>query len=245
MDEAPRFDSYEWRGGREAMLRFGPDKGPVGVFALPLFEEANRTRAFGVAILRALAQQGVGGALPEMPGQGESVVSTAETTLAMCQAGFAAAMEKLFREGTRTYSLSIRSGFLLAAEAHGLGQWCLSPMDGSTVHAELVRLLATGRRKDPKVLAYPSLFKTDYPVEVGGNRLSLAMVDSLMGDSTSPHVGGIGIPTRVVRLTGDPEPANRVIAGPRLWRRAEPGNDIAFARTLATDIAEWIAACEG
>ena len=30
------------------MIRFGPDTGPVVVAALPLFEEANRTRAFMV-----------------------------------------------------------------------------------------------------------------------------------------------------------------------------------------------------
>ena len=46
----PRFDRYEWAGGREAMLRFGPDAGPLVVAVLPLFEEANppgapRTRA--------------------------------------------------------------------------------------------------------------------------------------------------------------------------------------------------------
>lgn len=41
------------------MLRFGPAAGPVVVVALPLFEEANRTRAFAVAILRALAERGV------------------------------------------------------------------------------------------------------------------------------------------------------------------------------------------
>ena len=51
----PRFDRYDWAGGRETMLRFGPDAGPLVVAVLPLFEEANRTRAFLVAMLRALA----------------------------------------------------------------------------------------------------------------------------------------------------------------------------------------------
>ncbi len=39
------------------MLRFGPADGLVVVAALPLFEEANRTRAFMVTILRALAER--------------------------------------------------------------------------------------------------------------------------------------------------------------------------------------------
>ena len=54
---APRIDSYAWSGGREAMLRWGPDGGPVVIAALPLLEEANRTRAFVVTILRALAKR--------------------------------------------------------------------------------------------------------------------------------------------------------------------------------------------
>jgi hypothetical protein len=41
-----RFDTYDWTGGREAMLRFGPDTGPIVIAALPLFEEVNRTRQF-------------------------------------------------------------------------------------------------------------------------------------------------------------------------------------------------------
>ena len=57
-------DHYDWAGGREAMLRFGPAGGPVVVAALPLFEEANRTRSFVVTILRLLAARGIAGALP-------------------------------------------------------------------------------------------------------------------------------------------------------------------------------------
>ncbi|RYD50253.1 MAG: hypothetical protein EOP60_12200, partial [Sphingomonadales bacterium] len=58
-------DHYDWAGGREAMLRFGPATGPVVIAALPLFEEANRTRTFVVTLLRALAERGIAGALPD------------------------------------------------------------------------------------------------------------------------------------------------------------------------------------
>ena len=77
------------------MLRFGPDTGPVVVVALPLFEEANRTRAFAVTILRALAERGIAGALPDLPGQGESLLPTHETDLAKLRTGFAAAVASL------------------------------------------------------------------------------------------------------------------------------------------------------
>ncbi|MEG8052367.1 hypothetical protein QP185_02180 [Sphingomonas aerolata] len=53
------------------MLRFGPDAGPRVIAVLPLFEEANRTRAFLVETLRALAGRGIGSILPDLPGTGE------------------------------------------------------------------------------------------------------------------------------------------------------------------------------
>ena len=90
MANAPRIESYAWRGGREAMLRFGPDCGPVVTLALPLFEEANRTRAFAVDLLRVLAAQGIGGVLPELPGQGESEVPPERARLCNWRAAFAA-----------------------------------------------------------------------------------------------------------------------------------------------------------
>ena len=53
----------------------------------------------------------------------------------------------------------------------------------------------------------------------------------------------IPAPARTVRLVGDPRPADRAIEASPLWRRAEPGNDLALAALLADDIAEWVAHC--
>ena len=69
----------------------GPDTGPVAVVALPLFEEANRTRAFAVTICRALAKRGVASVLPDLPGQGESLVPTEAARLPDWRSAFAAA----------------------------------------------------------------------------------------------------------------------------------------------------------
>ena len=247
VDTGPRIDSYEWAGGREAMLRFGPEDGPVAVLALPLFEEANRTRTFGVSILRALAARGIGGVLPELPGQGESTVATTDVTLLMIREGYAGAIEKMYGESRRAYSICLRSGLAVAAAAHGLGRWCLTPLAGSAVLDDLVRTLAAVRRDDDvRVLRHIYAYEeAHFPMEVAGNILSYTMIEELMGDSSSVRVGSIGIPARTVRIEGDPRPADRIVAGPPLWRRAEPGNDPALAETLAADIADWIAACEG
>ena len=49
----------------------------------------NRTRTFVVTVLRLLAERGIAGALPDLPGQGESLVPTQAMRLADMRAAFA------------------------------------------------------------------------------------------------------------------------------------------------------------
>ena len=56
----PEVGSYDWGGRAESLLHFGPAEGPVVVAVPALFEEANRTRALLVAVLRGLAERGIG-----------------------------------------------------------------------------------------------------------------------------------------------------------------------------------------
>ncbi len=221
----PRIDHYDWAGGREAMLRFGPDTGPLLIAALPLFEEANRTRAFVVAICRALAARGIGSVLPDLPGTGESLTHIGETTIVAMRDAYRALAETLGNEG-RTYATGIRSGALLDALAVIRARWYLAPQTGDETLRDLSRVRQSGEDAE------------DY----AGNALSPAMLDALRGlhpvTATDDH------PARTVRLDTDPRPADFKLAGVPLWRRAEPGNDVALAELLADDIAHWIAACE-
>ena len=73
-------DYYDWPGGREAMVRFGPAQGPVVLVALPFWEEANRTRSVAVAMLRRLADHGIGGALPHWAGTGGRLLPTQKSS---------------------------------------------------------------------------------------------------------------------------------------------------------------------
>ncbi len=206
---------YDWAGGREAMLRFGPATGPVVIAALPLFEEANRTRTFVVTILRLLAERGVAGALPDMPGQGESLVPTDEMRLTNLRSAFAAAARAA---GTPALSIAIRSGALLDGEAILAGRWYFAPQSGPELIRELGRVRQAGGGED-----------------FGGNALApefLAELDDAATESA-----------RTVRIDRDPKDADlRVDAAP-LWRRAEPDNDPARAALLADDIAAWVRAC--
>ena len=255
----PRIDGYDWAGGREAMLRFGPDTGPVVVAALPLFEEANKTRAFVVAILRALAVRGIGGVLPDLPGQGESVALLEMVSLADMQTAFATVVRSVGRDARPCYAISIRSGALVdklvlprrrepslgprlrgdtsqgaAAGEDGAapnGRWHLSPQDGPSLLRELSRM----RKADGSA---GELGDASIPAMVGGNLLSPTLIAELAASAP-------GQPARTIRLSTDPAPADRYIDGPPLWRRSEPATDDALSQMLAADIAEWIAACEG
>jgi hypothetical protein len=128
-------DHYDWPGGREAMLRFGPATGPVIVAALPLFEEANRTRTFVVTMLRVLADRGIPSVLPDLPGQGESLIPTEHATMANMRAAFSAV--------PGDYALAVRSGALLDA-GQRKARWHLAPQEGSDLLRELNRMRQAG-----------------------------------------------------------------------------------------------------
>ena len=237
---APRIDQDAWAGGREPMLRFGPeDAATTVIVALPLLEEANRTRALAAAMLRRLAARGLAGALPELPGTGESAGPTEAMRLADLRAAFAAAGERV--DG-RVMPVAIRSASLLVTPdlirgpasslqgdegsgtpAQGRGDvslWMLSPQSGAEVVREWRRLRDAGDG-----------------VTVAGNRIASALWKDL--DDAAPP------PARVVRLQGDPRPADRIVAAAPPWRRAEPDADLALADILADDVADWIARCRG
>ncbi|MCD2323962.1 hypothetical protein LQ953_08045 [Sphingomonas sp. IC-56] len=219
-------DWYDWSGGREAMLRFGPATGPVVVIALPLFEEANRTRTFAVALMRLLAERNIASALPDLPGTGESLVQIEETSVSAMREAMAAAVDHL---GTRrAYACGFRSGALLDVTAFVQARWHLAPVEGKALVTELLRIAGKSAPAEAPMLA-------------GGNLLTAIMLADLKAATTDAEPG----PLRVVRLESDPRPADRKPPGLPLWRRAEPDHDPALAALLAEDIATWIRACEG
>lgn len=241
---------YDWSGGREAVMRFGPAEGPVVVAALPLFEEANRTRAFAVAILRGLAERGIASALPDIPGQGESLVPTEAMTILRMQDAFGAAVAAIAGEAP-SFALGIRSGALLDALALVSGRWHFAPQDGATLLRELTRVKQAEVGRETKLNEYWFLDSTlpddapDPPVAIAGNLVAPDLLTELAAKSPwdSNYTGEI--PLRTVRLDSDPRDADLKLAGAPLWRRAEPDNDHGLADALAADIAIWVHTCAG
>ncbi|MBY0304541.1 MAG: hypothetical protein K2W86_05245 [Sphingomonas sp.] len=228
-------DHYDWSGGREAMMRFGPDNGPVVVMLLPLFEEHNRTRTFAVTICRALADLGVASILPDLPGQGESLLPTEQATLGRWRAAIASIAEAE-RNRRRVYLASFRAGAVLDGNEAAAGVWRLSPITGQTALADLQRAETVSGKQD-----WDALGPEDAPVQLAGNAIGWPLYAALRADAAliEPQA-----PHRTVRLDSDPAIADIKFPGTPLWRRAEPGNHPALARALASDIADWVRSCE-
>lgn len=232
---------YDWAGGREAMLRFGPDHGPVVVAAMPLLEEWNRTRAFVVTLLRALADRGIASVLPDLPGHGESLIPIADVTVLNLAQALEAVTDLLHAEGRATLGLGVRSGSLLDCRALHIGRWHLAPVDPGELLRDIHKTwLAAERRPEGQRSLEAMMYGDDDPVIVAGQALSSDFLSSLGGGGPFDEPG---IPRRVVRLATDPRPADRHVEGLPLWRRAESGNDPALAITLADDIAAWVQTC--
>ncbi len=229
-------DHYDWPGGREAMLRFGPDTGPVVVMLLPLFEEHNRTRAFAVTICRALAAMSVASLVPDLPGQGESVLATQSATLADWRNAVKSLSEA--QGAVRpVFMASMRGGAVADSVAGVCGVWRLSPITGYAVLADLQRAQSIGGEPNLSMSGPDSP-----PVNLVGNLIGWPLFNELLNDDVLREALA---PLRTVRLESDPAPADIKFPGAPLWRRAEPGNDGALAQLLAADIADWVLACGG
>lgn len=218
------------------MLRFGPEASAVVVVAMPLFEEANRVRAFAMTLCRLLADRGVASVLPDLPGQGESLVPLEKTQLPDLWNAFAAASASV---GT-PHSVAIRGGALVTLRATCASSWIFAPVDGAALVRELQRTRDLTQPDAPSLFDVAMTAPAGTIVEAAGNRLSSDLLNLLVR-----AVPARPTPSRLVRLDSDRGEATHKVPGSPLWRRAEPGNDPALAALLADDIVEWIAACEG
>ncbi len=230
------------------MLRWGPEDGPVVVMALPLFEEANRVRAFAVDVLRRLASLGLAGVLPDYPGQGESLVPLESLSLLEISEAYESAILALIAGGRRAYSVAIRSGALLDKWTGLSGRHHFCPQAGASLYRELGRIWRAGavdRRLSSAWEYDPELPEGEPqpPLEIGGNLLSADLLTAIsVYQLWTIESGGL---LRTVRLDSDPAPGDRKLPGAPLWRSVEPTNDPALAQLLAEDIAQWVRACEG
>jgi hypothetical protein len=226
-------DTYTWSGGQEAVLRLGPADAPLVLIAPALFEEANRTRAFIVAIMRGLAARGVASALPDLPGTNDSLVPTYEAQLAHWRTAFAALAGERPAMG-----FAIRSGALVDCDAPLLARCHFSPVAGAALIRDMIRTRQASARDGGDRFDAAALDQPGPPVELAGNHLSRALIADLQAAEPSRA-------DRVLRLQDDAHPADRRFTGRTLWRASEPSVDAALGDAIADDLAGWVRTCAG
>ncbi len=205
------------------MLSFGPDgKNPIVVLA-PLFEEANRLRHFIVEMMRMLATEGIATCLPDLPGQGDSMVPSEDARVADWHEAIAALSPRA--------TIAFRGGALL--DAHAVDRWRFAPETGARLLRDMVRSTALTSGEKAGELAARAAHET---VMLAGNALSPELYATL--ERAVPEAVA-----RTLRLDDDAGEADARVAGSPLWRRAEPGDDATLRALLVADIVAWNASC--
>lgn len=220
----------------EPCIRMGPDQGPVALIILPLFEESNRLRRTVVEAMRALAAGGHASALPDLPGQNDSLIPTHAVTLDDWRAAVAAHVEQTARP---VVTVALRGGCLIDAAANAAGHWRLAPVSGASLVRSMVRARVASEREAGRTVTAESLREQAAragQLDLTGNTLSAAMVAQLDAAETDTATAA---PLRSVTLgAGDGR-----ITGAPLWLRAEPGFDATLAHSIADDVAQWMTTC--
>ncbi len=214
----------------------GPPRATI-LIALPLFEEANRTRRTLLLAMRALAAQGFAALLPDLPGQNESLVPIEEVDLTRWQAALAETADAV--DGPLIIA-SLRGGALIDHCARAAAWWRLAPASGASLLRTLMRARVAADREAGTTSSLESLQEEakTAPSLLAGNRLSPAMVAQLGTAEVQPVA-----PLRTVSLGNGSASGGDAITGTPLWLRAEPGEDSAMADAIAADIAAWSMTC--
>ena len=227
---APRFWHYDSLGIAQPIMSFGPDSGPQLLIIPPLFEELNRTRKLLSDVMRALAAKGIASHLPDLPGTGESETELVDTGWSdwrhtindaanACNAGAV---------------LAIRGGCLLDDAAASKPLMRFSPVEGKRLVRDLVRSRSLNDT-DFDSDAQKAVF-TDGPTMLGGYQITSALACAVR-DAAIAEVETV----KTLRLVTEHGDADGQVAGPPLWRRAEPSGSDELTEALTAAIMDWIA----
>lgn len=209
-------NTYSWRGGNELWLRHGVNYPLQIIIIEPLFEESNRCRRLLVSVMRGLATNGIGSALPDLPGTGESLADIRDVAFSDWHEALLA-----FAEVVKPVVIaSLRGGALLDGGLLAKGHWRFAPETGARIVRDLRRTQLSG--------------STLY----AGHAISDAFLAALEVAPTAPVA-----PLRTLRLESDAGDADAKILGSPLWRRAEPGDDPGLAAALVADLTDWVTQC--
>ncbi len=222
-------ETYSWSGGSEHILRFGCDE-PIQIILIqPFFEEANRLRHILTSVMRSLAERGIGTALPDLPGTGESETNIAVVSLDQWSEALKSAADHIRRDCDMVLSASFRSGALIDNATECSRNWRLSPEPGSRLVRDLMRTKLASATHDGT--------KSDHMM-VAGHAVQKSLLDALANVSPATIPG-----VRTVRLETEAAQADARLAGSPVWRRSEPGDDPLLRAAILSDIESWVKTC--
>ena len=225
----PRYETYEGPLGRESMLVHGPADGPRVLILSPLFAEHNGTRATIVALARSLASSGIGSAIPDLPGTGESATALAAITLMDWRDAAAAAGRAI----GQPHVAALRGAALIDDAVAAASWWRFAPAPGAPLLRQLERAQTIADRETTGGAIEPGGGiggGGEAAVELAGYRMSPLLCAALRTAEPADPAG----PLRSLPFEGP---------GIAPWRRAEPTADPELAARLAADITDWIRTC--
>ena len=184
--------------------------------------------------MRALAGLGVGSALPDLPGQNDSLVPTEEATLE----GWRAALREFAAgEAGPLVVASWRGGALIDdAVAGAAGYWRMAPVGGASLVKTMIRTRIAGEKEAGRSVDAEAIRASAAagPVELAGNFLNAEMLAEL-----EAAVPAEVAPVRQLAVGyGEGK-----LPGSALWLRAEPGDDPEMALAIAADLDRWSVSC--
>lgn len=207
----------------------GPDTGPRLLVIQPLFEEMNRTRRLLSQITARLAAQGVGSWMPDLPGTGDA---SGTMDWASWQQKIRA-IHALLQTPDRTNVgvLAVRGGALLSNGFRD--RYLLAPvLTGAALLRDLLRTRAMASPDRPSEHAERLAARLRLePLELAGYAVGPALAASLNAAATDAQ----GARVTKVGAGG--------VAGPPVWRQAEPADASQLADDIACDLATWISTC--
>lgn len=209
-------------------MSFGPERGEQLLIVPPLFEELNRTRKLISDVMRALAARAIGTHLPDLPGTGESEkelgdVAWPDWRYAVADAATASGATRL---------LAIRGGCLLDDALPARPHMRFSPVEGKRLIRDLIRARSL-TDDDFDSDAQKTVFAGQATM-LGGYPIGASLACSFR-DAVYPALDDV----MTVRLETEHGDADAKIAGPPLWRRAEPRGSAELTETLAVTIIDW------
>ncbi|MEQ1548806.1 MAG: hypothetical protein ABL918_09190 [Chakrabartia sp.] len=221
---------YSCASGQEYILRYG-EKNPAQIIIIqPFFEEHNRLKQVIVSIMRGLNAAGIGTALPDLPGTGESLIPVSTVTFDAWRAALSAAAAAVRPQNGPLLAMSFRSGALIDDAAGADALWRCAPETGPRVVRDLLRTRLTGGAK--------AMTNSDGMVDLAGYKLQQSLLDSI-----SAAVPATTHPTRIARLKTDAAPADVQLEGSPVWRRSEPGDDPILCDAIIADVLAWVKTC--